>query len=57
MCSKAWQMILAASGKCHSKNEIENSVRSPRPLARAIGQGDVKATEAYATAIFPAACI
>jgi hypothetical protein len=57
MCSKAWQMILAASGKCHSKNEFENFVSSPQPLAHAIGQGEVKATETYATAIFSAACI
>ncbi len=57
MCSKAWQKILAASGKCHSKNEFENFVGPPQPLARAIGQGEVKSTEAYATAIFSAACI
>ena len=58
MGSKAWQMILAASGKCHRQNEIrELSQLVPGRAVRETGQGRVEATEAYATAIFPAACM
>jgi hypothetical protein len=56
--SKAWQMILAALRKMPQVKRILKIMPvRPGPVVREIGPEQVSAMEAYATAIFSAACM